>query len=81
MRKSSFASTSNHLANGRTRPLDGSLPAKTDHFPNQTQSIRGKQALLQTASLREFLGNKLPRKEAPMGLLMTIKEKIKAQHR
>jgi hypothetical protein len=80
MRKSSFATTSSQ-STARAPRIEGSLPAKTDRFPNQTQSIRGKNAFLQTASLREFLGNKLPRKEAPVGLLMTIKEKIKAQQR
>lgn len=80
MRKSSLA-TSGSTATSRTPRIEGGMPAKTDRFPNQIQGIRGKHALLQTASLREFLANKLPRKDAPAGLLMAIKEKIKAQHR
>lgn len=79
MRKSSFANATGDDTKGKTSRIGGGIPVKTDRFPNQIQGVRGKNALSQTASLREFLGSKLPRQEPPLGLLTAIKEKIKAR--
>lgn len=54
------------------------IPATAEQLPIETPSVRDAHRG-QTASLRDFLTVKLPRREAPANLLFAIKDKINRQ--
>ncbi|MGB0840151.1 MAG: hypothetical protein ACPGXL_08425 [Chitinophagales bacterium] len=69
--------------NNSTKRDNGSLPANkvsTDRISNHHAQVRTVMNQIDTQSLREFISDKLPRKQASRKLISSIRAQIKKQN-